>query len=104
VRKEFSKKVKEQVLERCTRDDGISYCEGCNLPFQGRIEFDHVLPDGLGGDNSLSNCQALCRRCHDHKSNRHLEGDKSKIAKADRIREKHLGIRKSKYRWGKRKW
>ena len=104
VRKEFSKKVKHQAWERCKRDDGEAYCEGCNLVIQGRPEYDHIVPDGLGGDNSLGNCQVLCRGCHDLKSNRYIEGDKAKIAKADRIREKHLGIRKSKYKWPKREF
>jgi hypothetical protein len=61
--------------------------------------------------NDLDNCQVLCRRCHADKTHgvhrtgtgMGSRGDLGALmSKADRIREKHLGIRKSKYKWGRR--
>ena len=40
-------------------------CAECGEPLSGRIEFDHRLPLALGGDNSLTNFEALhVRPCH----------------------------------------
>jgi 5-methylcytosine-specific restriction endonuclease McrA len=43
---------------------------GVDLP---RTEYrcDHVVPLQEGGDNSLGNLRALCRRCHDRVTARH---------------------------------
>jgi 5-methylcytosine-specific restriction enzyme A len=106
-RDEFDKKTKIAALERSgkrceQRVDLVLGIVGCGLKFVGIPEFDHIVPVALGGDNSLTNCQVLCRKCHRFKSDHPRDGDKSKIAKADRVREKHSGIRKSKYKWGKR--
>jgi len=69
----------------------------CNKKlFHGDIFYDHIIPDGLGGDNSLANCAVLCRAHHDPKTR---EQDVPRIAKMKRQRDKHLGIRKSSSRW-----
>ena len=98
VRKEFPKKVIEQARFRAA-----GLCEMCNLPYAGRPVFDHILPDGLGGMPTLDNCQVLCQKCNRLKTFAPVDGDNAKMSKADRIREKHQGIRKSKYKWPKRK-
>ena len=39
-------------------------CEACHGLLKGKYEYDHIKPRGLGGDNSLENCQVRCIRCH----------------------------------------
>jgi 5-methylcytosine-specific restriction endonuclease McrA len=36
------------------------------------MEYDHVIPYSMGGDNSVENIQLLCRRCNAAKSNRYV--------------------------------
>jgi len=63
-----------KILERQNH-----YCAICGkkklLPH--RYHVDHIKPIALGGQNILSNKQALCPDCHDRKSRE----DRSKIAK-----------------------
>ena len=97
-RSEFSGKTKKAASERAN-----GHCENCGLPFSASnpVEYDHELPDGLGGDNSLENCVALCRGCHRGKT---VDVDRPKMAKADRIKKKRLGIGPAKKRWPSRKF
>lgn len=92
TRREFPKAVRAAAFLRAN-----GYCEECGAKLlPGRFAFDHRLPDGLGGEPTLENCQVLCSggraTCHGSKS---ADIDVPAIAKADRIREKHLGIRRS---------
>jgi 5-methylcytosine-specific restriction endonuclease McrA len=57
-RRAFSKTVKAAVL---LRSSGMCEAPGCDRV--GR-DFDHVRPVATGGDNSLDNCQLLCRPCN----------------------------------------
>jgi 5-methylcytosine-specific restriction endonuclease McrA len=88
MRTEFTAKTR---LEAFTRSRGR--CEECkNKLFDGeaRYDYDHVIPDGLCGDNSLGNCMVLCRTCHKAKT----RDDVGKIAEAKRRERGHAGIRK----------
>lgn len=92
-RTEFSKKTMGQAYER---SEGL--CEGllasgerCCFPVDRKKHFDHVIPDALGGDNSLTNCAVLCLPCHGKKTQKI---DVPMIAKAKRVSDKHNGIRK----------
>jgi 5-methylcytosine-specific restriction enzyme A len=79
-RLEFTRKTRASAFER---SKGI--CDGCQATLKaGGAEYDHVLPAALGGDNSLANCQVLCRVCHVEKS----AIDIRSIRKADRVRDK----------------
>ena len=80
-----------------TRCNGL--CEGilpdgtkceANL-WQKMRHFDHIIPDAIGGDNSLTNCAVLCVPCHGTKT---AKIDVPMIAKAKRVYDKHNGIRK----------
>jgi hypothetical protein len=51
------------------RDQGC--CQHCGT-FAGPMEYDHVIPYSMGGDNSVENIQLLCRRCNAAKSNRYV--------------------------------
>jgi hypothetical protein len=58
------------------------------------MAFDHNIPDGLGGDNSLENCKLLCiKACHDTKT--HMQ-DNPIMQKADRVLKKTYGVSKSR--------
>lgn len=92
-RTEFSKKTMGQAYER---SEGL--CEGilpsgerCCFPVDRKKHFDHVIPDALGGDNSLTNCAVLCLPCHGNKTRKI---DVPMIAKAKRNFNTHRGIRK----------
>lgn len=64
------------------------YCEGCGARLAvGKFEYDHRLPDILGGEPTLENCQVLCSPCHAEKT----AGDIKRTRKADRQRDKHIG-------------
>jgi len=73
-RKAFTRPVKAAVLQR---SGGMCEAPGCDRV--GR-DFDHVKPVAIGGDNSLDNCQLLCRPCNAAKGI--VEGRDA--AKADR--------------------
>src|SRR5215208_5664505 len=50
---------------------GQGRCQHCGT-FAGPMEYDHVIPYSVGGDNSVENIQLLCRRCNAAKSNRYI--------------------------------
>jgi hypothetical protein len=51
------------------RDEGL--CQHCGTS-AGPMQYDHVIPFSMGGDNSVENIQLLCRRCNRAKSNRYV--------------------------------
>jgi 5-methylcytosine-specific restriction endonuclease McrA len=103
-RSEFSKQTK-----RDARDRSNGFCEAtgkmyglepgkrCNMPLDRGVEFDHIILDANSHDNSLSNCAAVCIRCHEHKTRKH---DIPVAAKTVRQRDRHLGI-KTKRPWSR---
>lgn len=100
MRAEFSKKTKRAALERSNlRCEAVGVLYGledgirCSASLAKGIEFDHVVADSLGGDNSLENCFAICRTCHRKKTARH---DTPAAAKGVRIRDKNAGIKAKK--------
>lgn len=85
-RKEFSRRTK---LEAFQRSGGK--CESCTARLQtGGIEYDHIQPCTMGGDNGLRNCRVLCKACHRLHTGRLLPI----VAKSNRQRSGHLGIKK----------
>lgn len=66
-------------------------CRRCRGEINGRsgLEWDHHIPLAIGGEDALHNLDPLCVRCHRLKT----RTDVSRIAKAVRVRLKHLGIR-----------
>ena len=51
------------------RDGGL--CQHCGTS-SGPMQYDHVVPYSMGGDNSVENIQLLCRRCNAAKSNSYV--------------------------------
>lgn len=89
-RAEFPTAVKRAAFRRCCRD-GTPYCEGCGIELKpGNIEYEHVVPDGLGGTNTLDNCKVYCRKsCARRKTD---DEDNPRMAKADRVLRKTYGL------------
>lgn len=89
ARKEFGKRVRAQAFKRCGGPDHPK-CEGCSQPLQpGKFQFDHIVPDGLGGEPTLENCKVLCSACHTEKTEKQ---DKPVMRKADAQQKAHWGL------------
>jgi 5-methylcytosine-specific restriction endonuclease McrA len=106
MRREFPARIKLAAYQRSLGViDGKPHCEvvwdgkRCGKLILGLPEYDHVKPDGLGGEPTLENCQVACGVCHKRKT--HTE-DRPIMAKADRQKKSGAGI-KRKYHWPKRK-
>jgi 5-methylcytosine-specific restriction endonuclease McrA len=88
MRQEFPNRVKRDAAVRAN-----GKCEQCGLRLRsGEYHYDHVIPDGLGGEPILSNCEVLCRTCHNIKTR---TKDVPAIAKAKRNFDRERGIKKS---------
>jgi 5-methylcytosine-specific restriction endonuclease McrA len=88
VRQEFSAKVKLAAFQRAK---GRCEAEGCGaLLMPGRFRYDHRIPDQMGGEPSLENCQVICLACDAPKT----AADQGRIAKAKRLELRAAGIRK----------
>jgi hypothetical protein len=115
ARREFSKKVRLQIIKRSLNERGQPCCEGCGGVLKpGQAEVDHTIPEALVVDKSreltaddgklLGVC---CHRGKDGKTN----ADVAQIAKARRQESRHLLPKKPvfrrpppgyKYNWGQR--
>jgi 5-methylcytosine-specific restriction endonuclease McrA len=87
MRTEFSAKTKTAAALRAN-----GQCEECTRRLMtGDFNYDHVIPDALGGEPTLDNCAVLCRSCHRTKT---TKADVPRIAKANRNWRTARGIRK----------
>lgn len=94
-RREFSRSTKRAALERsgyrCEASGtryGFEEGQRCNCHLSLGVQFDHVLPCELGGDNDLANCAAICVQCHKFAT----RNDIRQIRKSDRQRDRHTGV------------
>lgn len=94
-RSEFSRKTKQAALERSgyrCEASGPRYAlkpgQRCNCHLSLGVQFDHDVPDQLGGGNGLTNCRAICIQCHKLKTKRDIQ----QIRKSDRQRDKASGV------------
>lgn len=99
-RREFSQKVRKLAFARCCRNGtlpGIPQCErpGCGAVLRsGNIEYEHLDPDGLGGEPTLENCGVWCAvPCSSKKT--HTE-DNPRMRKADRVLKRAFGLQPRK--------
>ncbi|KQQ46476.1 HNH endonuclease [Rhizobium sp. Leaf311] len=95
ARKEFTRKTKQEALKRAdikceATGTRYGFAEGqrCNCSLSLGVQYDHAVPDALGGDNSLKNCLAICVQCHKFKT----RNDVKQIAKSNRQRDKASGV------------
>lgn len=87
MRNEFSRKVKRDAFARSG-----GHCEICGAKVLfGKFAYDHVIPDALGGETTLDNCQVACLSCHKEKTGK---ADIPRIAKTKRISDREKGIRR----------
>jgi len=86
TRSEFTTKTKLEALVKYAK------CPKCGVKFGklSDVDFDHEIPDAMGGANTVDNCVPLCKACHKLKTNgkKHttLGSDKHIIAKSKRLR------------------
>src|SRR5215467_8141077 len=93
----FSKDVKLAAWRRAN-----GHCEKCTAPLaQGKFRYDHRNPKEFSNDHSLENCQVLCDACDHTKT---YKRDIPAIAKSNRVRERHAGIRPDRTTTAWRKW
>lgn len=95
MRRDFPAKVKAIAFQRAN-----GCCENpiCRAKIAApKLAYDHILPDALGGEPTLENCQVLCLECHQEKTGT----DVGRIRKADRQHRNHIG---AKARIGFRGW
>ena len=85
-RSEFSKSVRLKAFIAAR-----GKCQDCGIPLRStNVEFHHDKECTFGGNAQLENCVPLCKNCHGAITKRQAPV----IAKSNRIRAKHLGIRK----------
>jgi hypothetical protein len=96
-RQEFPLKVRKLAFARCCKNGtlpGIPQCErpGCGKQLRaGNIEYEHLTPDGLGGEPTLENCGVWCAvPCSSKKTKTE---DNPRMAKADRVLRKTFGLK-----------
>lgn len=95
-RSEFTIKTKLEALVRYAK------CPKCGQRFGklSDVDFDHEIPDAMGGTNTVDNCVPLCKACHKLKTNgrKHttLGSDKHIIAKSKRLRGETKNVPKKK--------
>jgi 5-methylcytosine-specific restriction protein A len=96
MRREFSKKVMGQAALRAN-----GQCEKCSTRLMaGKIAYDHIIPDALGGEPTLENCQVLCAACHGVKTSKE---DVPRISKTERMRLKFNGAWRSRFPMNRQK-
>lgn len=87
MRREFPNKIKRDAAARAN-----GHCEQCRMKLRsGEFHFDHVIPDWMGGEPELHNCEVLCVVCHRSKTKKDV-GD---IAKSKRIIDRNRGIKRA---------
>lgn len=85
MRAEFSKATKLAAFQRSN-----GFCEQCDAKlFPGNIEYHHDKECAFEGTSDLDNCFCLCRACHSMITKKRA----AVIAKSNRIRNAHLGIK-----------
>jgi 5-methylcytosine-specific restriction protein A len=96
TRAEFSRATKRKAWDRA---GGCCQCQSCpahqgrcGISLHGKVgHYDHIIAETFSHDSSLGNCQLLCVNCHDRKT---AKQDIPAIAKSNRIRVRHAGIRR----------
>lgn len=97
-RRNFSRKVRFEIIKRATNERGRLICEGCGIDVTGlRVEIDHVLAEALVMDKSQAltakDGQLLGLKCCHRGGDNKTKGDIQRIRKADRQRNSHAGLK-----------
>lgn len=102
-RREFSKATRREAYER---SKGMCECalvpslptfeKGCGCALgAGNTFYEHIDPDGAGGDNTLANCAVLVKTCWRIKTDEH---DRPVVAKVQRQRDRAIGAKTNTFR------
>lgn len=87
MRREFPAKIKVAAYERSK-----GRCERCTaFLVAGKFRYNHRIPDAIGGEPTLDNCEVLCLACDAPQT---YEIDIPRIAKTRRIRKREAGVKK----------
>jgi 5-methylcytosine-specific restriction endonuclease McrA len=97
-RKSFSTKERAALF---VEHGGLCHLCGGAIQAGQTWDVDHVIPLALGGTNDTSNLRPAHSRCHRGTGSK-TSDDVKDISRADRLAQKHFGIRKPKGRWPKR--
>ncbi len=100
-RNDFSRKTKREAWERAggvcearrlwwAGAEHFEYLCTAKLGPVGNIYYEHIIPDRIGGKNTLDNCAVLCRNCWKIKTAKY---DQPKAAKTRRQEDMARGIR-----------
>ena len=89
MRREFSKQVRRDAFARADGKCEVPWC--CAKLTVGKFHYDHIIPDGLGGEPTLDNCAVICMACHKDKTTKR---DIPIIAKTKRISDREKGIKR----------
>ena len=88
ARSEFTKATKLAAFQRSG-----GHCEKCGAKlYPAQFEYHHDLECTYGGAAGAENCLVLCKTCH-RLITRQRTAD---IAKSNRVRDRHLGIKRPK--------
>ncbi len=95
MRGEFSNPTKRLAFARSG-----GFCEGkkpdgerCRVKlFVGKFAYDHIDPEWMCRDSSLTNCQVICVQCHRDKTAK----DAADRAHVKRLQDREAGIPKRK--------
>jgi hypothetical protein len=93
-RTEFPQSIRKAAFARSCKPDGIPKCEapGCGKVIRaGHLIFEHVQPDGLGGEPTMENIAVYCDVCATKKT---FEEDNPRMAKADRVLKATFGMKR----------
>jgi 5-methylcytosine-specific restriction enzyme A len=96
-RLEFTAKTKRQAYDRsgglceCALVPFLNRPSGCGTKLtEGRIRYEHIIPDNIAQDNSIDNCAALSLGCWREKTDVY---DRKVIAKSNHVRDRARGIK-----------
>ena len=106
MRREFPKRIKAEIVHRAMNKDGRIVCEGCGLVLGAKLyEIDHVIAEALIADKSAAltakDGQLLGMECCHRAEGGKTAQDVTRIAKAVRQSNRHLGIR-SPSKWNQK--
>lgn len=80
----------------CERQGWRCAISGVNIRDGVKVEFDHIIPLWLGGENREANLQAVTAAAHAGKT----KAEAKVRAKVNRIQLKRIGAKKKQSSWG----
>ena len=89
------RRTPKQRIAICEAHGWICHLTGIKIdPVRDKWEIEHIVPLAGGGEDVDENCAPVLAWAHKEKTVQ----DVKRIAKGKRVREKHLGARKSRSR------